>query len=612
MKHWKQRTFSPITLICICAVLSVVVTACNRGEAKPQTQTLSETPAEQTAVTITADSYVFKESYVSNESYAKILNGDLSDFAGTWVNIYDQIRLLKKDGTFEDEQKAVNFKSVNENDELYKKALGGDYYQWSVQLLDSIHLAGFVTLLYPVGVDIYINNEIRQNEIIKSDTTKVRLYIFAHEWYPSEDLVYYKIESSVSDNNETQTEAILEKYKKILLNETGFLDTSDNIITYLHHLNINYKQFAILDMNLYADGIPELVLHNTANGDILVLHYYNGVYNGVVYGKKYSYRAMKNLKIDGFFEWSNSAYNSGLGKLHITGKDQEIIHMAEYGSLMEEIEMYRIQGNPVSKEEFNDYSAFQNAKEDIVFYNLTNENINKLASLSIIPEVPSFPPPIDYFKHINFKPMYKHSDLRLWGWSKNSKVAYTINKSLDPMDGNIFTAVIFNTIDDVVVWQDSLNSNDYKENEYNAAFNNFIKSFMSRAGQNGIEFTLEASPQGQADFKGLPIRHNNQVVNITVETGRKTGDWHEVYGNIGSYKIIAEIATEFPAQRDGRRKTIHEKTLDRPVMDIVTCGYFINPFDNRALIVAGEYERAFEGYDVKYVLIGCHLSAGFR
>jgi len=470
-----MKTLKQITIVCIWAVLSIVITACNRDEAKPQAQTESEAP-----VTINA------ESYVSNESYAKILNEDLSE---------------------------------------------------------------------------------------------------------------------VSDK-ETSTEAILETYKKILLNETGFYD-EDNRVVYLRDLN--YKQFAILDMNLYADGIPELVLQNTANGDTLVLHF-----NGAAYGKVYGYRAMRNLKIDGFFDWRNSASNSGLGKLHITGKEQEIIHMAEYGSLMEEIEMYRIQGNQVSLMEFNDYCAFQHAKENIVFYNLTNENINKLSSLNIIPEVPSFPPPIDYFQYINFEPMYNHSDLRLWGWSRNSNVAYTIKKNLDPMDGNIITAVIFNTIDDIVVWQDSLNSNDYKENEYNAALNNFIKSFMSRAGQNGIEFTQEVSPRGQADFKGLPIRNKNQIVNIIVETGNKTGDWHEVYGNIGSYRIIAEIATEFPAQNNGRRKIIYEKTLDRPVMDVVSCGYFINPFDNRALIIVGEYEWAFEGYDVKYILIGCHLSTGFR
>jgi len=58
MKTWKQRTFSPITFIYICAVLSVVVTACPRNVvssdrggaassgAKPQTQTLSETSAD--------------------------------------------------------------------------------------------------------------------------------------------------------------------------------------------------------------------------------------------------------------------------------------------------------------------------------------------------------------------------------------------------------------------------------------------------------------------------------------------------------------------------------------------------------------------------------------
>ncbi|MCL2245272.1 MAG: hypothetical protein FWC03_12540 [Treponema sp.] len=234
----------------------------------------------------------------------------------------------------------------------------------------------------------------------------------------------------------------------------------------------------------------------------------------------------------------------------------------------------------------------------------TNENINNLASLNNIPEVPSFPPTVDYFQYINFEPDYNHSDLRLWGWSKNSNVAYTIKRNLDPMDGNIITAVIFNTIDNTIVWQDLLNSNDYNENEYNAAFNNFIKSFISRAGQNGIEFTQEASPQGQADFKGLPVRHNNQIVNITVETGRRIDDWHEVYGSIGSYRIIAE--------RDGRRKTIYEKILERPVMDIISCGYIINPFDNMALIVIGEYFWAFEGYDVRYVLTGCHLSTGFR
>jgi hypothetical protein len=189
------------------------------------------------------------------------------------------------------------------------------------------------------------------------------------------------------------------------------------------------------------------------------------------------------------------------------------------------------------------------------------------------------------------------SDLRFWGWSKNSNVAYTINKSLEPMEGYIFTAVIFDTINDTVLCQDSINFNDVNENEYNAGFNNVVNNFISRAGQNGIEFT-------QADFKGFPIRHDNQTVNIKVVTFEKTGEWHEVYGNIGGYGIIVESNVR-------GAKPVYKKTLDKPVKDVIPCGYFISPFEDRALIVIGEYALDFEGYDVRYVLSGCHLSTGF-
>jgi hypothetical protein len=46
-------------------------------------------------------------------------------------------------------------------------------------------------------------------------------------------------------------------------------------------------------------------------------------------------------------------------------------------------------------------------------------------------------------------------------------------------------------------------------------------------------------------------------------------------------------------------------------MNVVIYGYFISPFEDRVLIVAGEYVWGFEGYDVRKFLIGCHLSTGF-
>jgi len=91
VKNKKEMFVKQIAFIVICAVLSVAVTACSRseasgsrGEAKPQTQTESETPAAQTSVTITAD------------SYTKILNGDLSDFTGTNVHNREFISTIKQ------------------------------------------------------------------------------------------------------------------------------------------------------------------------------------------------------------------------------------------------------------------------------------------------------------------------------------------------------------------------------------------------------------------------------------------------------------------------------------------------------------------------------------
>jgi hypothetical protein len=161
-----------------------------------------------------------------------------------------------------------------------------------------------------------------------------------------------------------------------LHNEASFADENSEE-AYLSfflsdHREDNFSLFAVLDMD--ADGTPELVLNNTSNGDSLVLHYYNGA----VYGKEYSYRAMRNLKTDGFFAWSNSASNSGLGKLRFSGAEQETVYLAEYGSLLEDIEMYRILDQQVSQKDFYAYTAIQDAREDVVWHELTIGNINNL------------------------------------------------------------------------------------------------------------------------------------------------------------------------------------------------------------------------------------------
>jgi major membrane immunogen (membrane-anchored lipoprotein) len=105
------------------------------------------------------------------EPYINILEGDLSEFAGVWVNGYGVREHLRSDGTFGDEEDQVvgGFRSGYENFELaqWSMASGGASYRWSI----SVYRSSFEVTLFPIGVDIMVDGK-----IIETDTTKVRIY----------------------------------------------------------------------------------------------------------------------------------------------------------------------------------------------------------------------------------------------------------------------------------------------------------------------------------------------------------------------------------------------------------------------------------------------------
>jgi len=122
----------------VAAIIVIAITACTKK---------SETTAVITA-----------------ESYAKILNGDLSDFAGYWVNGNGEKRQLRADGVFADG-------SINNLTSSGFNEYNGTYF-WGVYQDHN----GFQVTLYPVGVPIELVNEgMGFGETIESDITKVRI-----------------------------------------------------------------------------------------------------------------------------------------------------------------------------------------------------------------------------------------------------------------------------------------------------------------------------------------------------------------------------------------------------------------------------------------------------
>jgi hypothetical protein len=212
------------------------------------------------------------------------------------------------------------------------------------------------------------------------------------------------------------------------------------------------------------------------------------------------------------------------------------------------------------------------------------------------------PPFINFDKYLNLR-YTTYSDVRIWGWSKDGKVAYSDYRR---HEGELLAVFIIDIINDTTVWGKTLDIDSIAYNERLDVWNGktykeFISNFRTVCGQNRIEFV-------QAQFIQAPVRHNNQTVNIVLEKNTTPPDLSVIRefggGSIANYRIIAES--------QGKRKIIHEKSFTMYADDVNVYGYFIDPFDNRALIVIGEYAHGWEESEVTFSFVGCHLAAGFN
>jgi uncharacterized lipoprotein NlpE involved in copper resistance len=162
-------------VLCILLAVAFIVLTCSPQKNDTATQS-PEQPQTKTETT--------------QNNYNKILNGDLSDFAGIWVNNKDEKRELRPNGYFGDDVNG-SFR-VRENGS----------YSWSVG--GSSHGIGVV--LYPVGIPVMGLNRVYNDpdrdfieSILPTDTTKVRICLERGD-SPFIENVYYRETESLTDH----------------------------------------------------------------------------------------------------------------------------------------------------------------------------------------------------------------------------------------------------------------------------------------------------------------------------------------------------------------------------------------------------------------------------
>ncbi len=204
---------------------------------------------------------------------------------------------------------------------------------------------------------------------------------------PSETTVIEATPSASDNQSEPPSvsnvfDAALDAYKAVLENKANFYSTENEksvlLNDFLENKEIIVKTFAIwgftiLDMD--GDGIPEIVLDLGPPGLYEVLHYYEGD----VYGYMFSNRQLGNLKTDGIFRWSSSAFHNGYGRLKFESAECITDRIGYVNSMYNDgnptIE-YCIDNQFVTEEEYDSFCEIQDAKTDAIWYDFSQKSIH--------------------------------------------------------------------------------------------------------------------------------------------------------------------------------------------------------------------------------------------
>gem|GEM_PF-3458127 len=191
--------------------------------------------------------------------------------------------------------------------------------------------------------------------------------------------------------------------------------------------------------------------------------------------------------------------------------------------------------------------------------------------------------------------IYDHSRLFFLGFSEDGKLAFL--KELE-LEGTGFVQAGFyiqDLVTDEIVC--SVEEPDYTADDMSAAL------LAERRGAD-IDAALErfGIRPDACDFLPLPYAGGSKRLELRVritDTGKLL---HEMF-RIIDYDCIA-------VDGSGQEKTITSKQ-SVAVENVYACGCIKSPFEDRLAIVIAEQTFGFEGYDLRYSVLGCSLDAGF-
>ncbi|GHV20185.1 hypothetical protein FACS189494_03440 [Spirochaetia bacterium] len=222
----------------------------------------------------------------------------------------------------------------------------------------------------------------------------------------------------------------------------------------------------------------------------------------------------------------------------------------------------------------------------------------------------ALPKKIDLFQYIvpkgviydyahPYNDIYGFPDVRVWGWSTKGKIAYSSERNIEGRGGVSIQFIIFDLVEDRIDFEIDIDSNDYKIDEFKENTIMYLYNLNSKDINNAISKNNIVHKENI--YSSLPGKIKN--VNYSCHANIEYEDAPEFYDKIKEYSIIVN--------RNNKSKTV-KTSADVEAISVYICGYFKSPFEDRILIVTAEERAGFEGTELYYYFVGCHLERGFN
>jgi hypothetical protein len=213
------------------------------------------------------------------------------------------------------------------------------------------------------------------------------------------------------------------------------------------------------------------------------------------------------------------------------------------------------------------------------------------------------PEPVDLFQYSKAPSRaYGFPSFRFWGWSKDGKIAYSIESEVEGRGGSRFEYVVLDLVSDEVLWSypDDSETWDAYDEAVDGSFAQY--SYKHAAGILGEALEAYEIIVAPAAFSAFPIKSAGRTYEVSMKVEKERRASPE--DAIASYSVAI-------ARDDGKAKTVTASS-EVKALAVYACGYLPSPFESRVAIAIAEERFVFEGTELFYSFAGCNLKVGFK